>query len=205
MKEEIQDTKPKLICGYARTSTGDQTTALQIDALERYGCDLIFEDQAISGGIHPMKREQFAQAMQALEDSGVLVVWKLDRLGRSLGQIINVVDELRDRGIQLVSLTESIQTQTAVGKAFFHFIGLMAELERGLIQERTLEGLAAAKSRGKKLGRPFALSDEVLTDAFQKWDAGILTIPEIAICLSVSERTVQRGFERETRSRIASL
>lgn len=185
-----------VICGYARTSTYDQTTAMQIDALERHGCDLVFEDAGVSGGIHPMKRAQFQAAMKALTGGGVLVVWKLDRLGRSLSGIIETIDHLNRADIRLVSLTENIQTDTAMGKAFLHFIALLAELERGLIRERTLEGLQAAKARGAKLGRPYALSDRVLEDAYEKWTAKVLTLAEIAMCLSVSERTLNRGFSR---------
>lgn len=196
MTKEQSAGKRRVICGYARTSTYDQTTALQIDALERHGCDVIFEDAGVSGGIHPMERAQFKLAIDALSGGGALVVWKLDRLGRSLSGIIGTVESLNERGIQLVSLTENIQTDTAMGKAFMHFIALMAELERGLIRERTLEGLAAAKARGKKLGRPRKLSDEVLADARQKYAAGVLTLSEIAMCLSVSERTLGRGMAR---------
>ena len=197
MKDDVILGETPMICGYARVSTADQRAALQVDALEAYGCMQIFEDAGVSGGIHPMKRVQFMAAMDALSGGGVLVVWKLDRLGRSLSGIISTVEHLRANGIQLVSLTENIQTDTAMGKAFMQFTALLAELERGLIRERTLEGLAAAKARGAKLGRPFALSDDVLADAHQKWSAKVLTIPEIAMCLSVSEKTLRRGFGRQ--------
>lgn len=195
MKDENLDRVP-VICGYARCSTHEQTTALQIDALNRHGCDMIFEDAGVSGGVHPMKRAQFKAALEALPPNGVLVVWKLDRLGRSLAGIIETIDHLNRADIRLVSLTENIQTDTAMGKAFLQFTALLAELERGLIRERILEGLQAAKARGAKLGRPYALSDRVLEDAYEKWSAKVLTLAEIAMCLSVSERTLQRGFER---------
>lgn len=196
MITDAQHAKAPVICGYARCSTHEQTTALQIDALKRHGCDMIFEDAGVSGGVHPMKRAQFKAALEALPPNGILVVWKLDRLGRSLSGIIETIDHLNRTDIRLVSLTENIQTDTAMGKAFMQFIALLAELERGLIRERTLEGLAAAKARGKKLGRPFKLSNKVLADAHQKYAAGVLTLSEIAICLSVSERTLERGIGR---------
>lgn len=195
MKDENLDRTP-VICGYARCSTHDQNTALQIDALKAHGCDLIFEDAGVSGGVHPMKRAQFKAALDALPPNGVLVVWKLDRLGRSLASIIETIDHLKRADIRLVSLTENIQTDTAMGKAFMQFTALLAELERGLIRERTVEGLQAAKARGQRLGRPYALSDRVLADAYEKWAAKVLTLAEIAMCLSVSERTIRRGFRR---------
>lgn len=195
MKDENLDRAP-VICGYARCSTHEQNTALQIDALNRHGCDLIFEDVGVSGGVHPMKRVQFKAALAALPPNGVLVVWKLDRIGRSLAGIIETIDHLNRADIRLVSLTENIQTDTAMGKAFMQFTALLAELERSLIRERTLEGLQAAKARGQRLGRPFKLSDCVLADAHEKWNAKVLTLAEIAMCLSVSERTLRRGFGR---------
>lgn len=196
MIDDRELAKAPIICGYARVSTVEQNLDSQRRALKAYGCTRIFEDDGVSGGIHPLKRETFKAALDALPPNGVLAVWKLDRLGRSLSGIIETIDHLNRADIRLVSLTENIQTDTAMGKAFMQFTALLAELERGLIRERTLEGLQAAKARGQRLGRPYALSDSVLADAYEKWSAKVLTLAEIAMCLSVSERTLRRGFGR---------
>jgi len=182
--------------GYARISTVDQNLAMQLDGLNSYGCENIYEDEGVSGGIHPFKRRGFKTALKQLNDGDVLVVWKLDRLGRSLRGIIDTCDHLQERGIQFVSLTENIDTTTVMGRAFLHFLGLLAELERGLIKERTLHGLAAARRRGQKLGRPFALGNEELREAHVAIAAGGVNVADMAKNYGVSHRTMQRGFKR---------
>lgn len=155
--------------GYARVSTTDQNTDLQLQALKAAGCEQIFEDQ-VSGS--STKRPGLDQALKLVSKDDVLVVWRLDRLGRSLPHLIEVIGSLGDRGAGFRSLTESIDTTTAGGRLVFHMMGALAEFERSLIQERTRAGLEAAKKRGARLGRPPALSPEKLKHARHLIDGG---------------------------------
>jgi len=184
------------VVGYARVSTHDQNLDLQIYALKQFGCDKVFCDGGVSGGTHPSERKQFQAARDKLKVGDVLAVWKLDRLGRTLKGVIETVDSLKDEGIQFVSLTESIDTTTATGRAFWQFIGLMAELERGLIRERTIEGMAAAKRRGVRIGRPRKLSNNVIRRAHIQIEQGQTSINAIARQHDVSPSTVRRALAK---------
>lgn len=137
--------------GYARVSTQDQSTALQLDALRAAGCERIFEEKA-SGA--KADRPGLADALAFARPGDVLVIWRLDRLGRSLRDLIDRAADLQEREVELCSLQEAIDTTTAGGKMLFHIIAALAEFERNLIQERTTAGLAAARARGRKGGRP---------------------------------------------------
>jgi len=137
--------------GYARVSTDEQNPALQFDALAAAGCQKIFTEQA-SGAL--TSRPALNQALQFLEEGDTLVVWRLDRLGRSLSHLINLTMSLERRGITFQSLSEAIDSRTACGRLLFHIMGALAEFERALISERTKAGLIAAKARGAILGRP---------------------------------------------------
>jgi DNA invertase Pin-like site-specific DNA recombinase len=139
--------------GYARISTDEQTLHLQEDALRRAGCERLFSDTA-SGA--KADRPGLADALEQLRPADTLVVWRLDRLGRSLGHLIETLTELDKRGIGFKSLTESIDTTTPGGKLIFHIFGALAEFERELIRERTNAGLAAARARGRTGGHPTA-------------------------------------------------
>jgi DNA invertase Pin-like site-specific DNA recombinase len=141
---------PRLV-GYARVSTDDQTTALQLDALRSAGCAVIHEDSA-SGALR--SRPGLDQALADLSSGDTLVVWKLDRVGRSLSHLLQLADTLRKRGIALRSLTEQLDTGTASGTLLYSVLGAVAEFERDIIRERTRGGMAAAKSRGVRLGAP---------------------------------------------------
>jgi len=182
--------------GLARVSTEDQNCDMQINALKAFGCERIFREDGVSGGIHPYERAEFQKAMSYLREGDIFAVWKMDRLGRSLKGIIDTVDGLRDSGIQFVSLTENVDTTTATGRAFWQFIGLMAELERELIRERTKEGLLAARQRGVKLGRKYKLTDRQIIQAYESLENRRVSIPDIAYTLGVSRQTLQRGFAR---------
>jgi DNA invertase Pin-like site-specific DNA recombinase len=138
--------------GYARVSTEDQHLDLQLSALEAYGCDAIFYDHGASGS--RFDREGFLEALDATQRGDTLVVWRLDRLGRSLGHLVKVISGLEKRGIEFVSLTESIDTKSPTGMLMFHMIAALAEFERSLISERTRAGMAEARKRGSRLGRP---------------------------------------------------
>jgi DNA invertase Pin-like site-specific DNA recombinase len=137
--------------GYARVSTGEQTLALQLDALAQAGCGKVFTETA-SGAT--ADRPALGQALAYLREGDTLVVWRLDRLGRSLPHLIETVAALRERGVGFRSLTEQVDTTTPGGKLVFHVFGALAEFERDLIRERTHAGLAAARARGRTGGRP---------------------------------------------------
>src|SRR4051812_26215392 len=137
--------------GYARVSTHEQTMDLQKDALTKAGCGRIFSD-TVSGTTE--KRTGLDELYSHIRPGDTLVVWRLDRLGRSLRHLIETIRSLEERQIGFQSLTENIDTTTSGGKLVFHFFGALAEFERDLIRERTLAGLAAARARGRKGGRP---------------------------------------------------
>src|SRR5918998_484036 len=143
--------------GYARVSTDDQNLDLQQDALQKVDCELIFTD-TVSGT--KARRPGLEQALSHLRAGDTLVVWRLDRLGRSLRHLIDTVTDLQERGIGFKSLQESIDTTTSGGKLVFHIFGALAEFEREIIKERTKAGLSAARSRGKSGGRPKALTEK---------------------------------------------
>jgi DNA invertase Pin-like site-specific DNA recombinase len=157
----VQDGPSRLV-GYARISTDDQTTALQADALARAAVDVVFEEAA-SGA--DTARPVLAKTLAALRPGDTLVVWRLDRLGRSLGHLIEVATVLRERGIFLRSLTEGFDTSTASGRLLYHVLGAVAEFEREVIKERTVAGMKAAKKRGTHVGRPQALVGSRLAEA----------------------------------------
>ena len=138
--------------GYVRVSDKDQTEALQIDALTKSGCEMIFSDHGVSGA--KVSRPAFNDLMSELESGDTLVVWKLDRLGRSTIHLLGILNDLMERGIEFQALTQGIDTTTAVGRMIFGQLAVFAEYERSLISERTKAGMAAAKARGVHVGRP---------------------------------------------------
>jgi DNA invertase Pin-like site-specific DNA recombinase len=180
--------------GYARVSTKDQDLALQIDALTGDGVarEDIYTDQA-SGSL--ATRPGLDEAIGRLEAGDVLVVWKLDRLGRSLQHLVATVKELGDRGIGFRSLTESIDTTNGAGKFMFHVFAALAEFERDIIIERTNAGLAAARAHGRAGGRPPALTARQTAEARRMVDDGV-AVAEVARILRVSRASVYRAFSR---------
>src|SRR5437763_6686784 len=144
-----------MLIGYARVSTQDQTLHLQKDALEKLGCNKIFTDTA-SGS--KAERIGLDEALEYVREGDTLVVWRLDRLGRSLKHLIETITELNNRKIGFKSIQENIDTTTSGGKLVFHIFGALAEFERDIIRERTNAGLLAARARGRKGGRPKALT-----------------------------------------------
>jgi DNA invertase Pin-like site-specific DNA recombinase len=174
------------LIGYARVSTADQRHALQHDALNAAGCTRIFEDTA-SGKLD--ERPGLAQALDYLRDGDTLVVWRLDRLGRSVQHLTGTVAGLAARGIEFRSLTEGIDTSTAAGKLVFHIFASLAEFERSLIVERTRAGLDAAAARGRRGGRPKALTDEKAAAA-RKLIASGSSVTEAARIVGVSRATL---------------
>jgi Enterobacteriaceae phage serine recombinase len=145
-----------MLIGYARISTIDQNLNLQLDALKAAGCEHIYEDEGISGA--NANRPGLSRALKRLSSNDVLVVWKLDRLGRSMRHLIELTTMFDDKGIGFRSLSDAIDTSTPGGKLYFHLMGAFAEFERNLISERTKAGMAAAKARGVKMGRPKKLN-----------------------------------------------
>lgn len=177
------------IIGYARISTGDQSLNLQIDALKEAGCRRIFEEIA-SGSRRD--RPVLIDTIDHLLRGDTLVVWKLDRLARSLQQLIETVEILHKLGCGFKSLTEAIDTTTAGGRLVFHIFGALAEFERNIIRERTLAGLQAARARGRKGGRPKAMNNQSLIVAQALLRDGILTVRDVAKQLGVSPATLYK-------------
>lgn len=178
--------------GYARVSTEDQTLNLQIDALKAVPCDRIFKD-VISGV--STERPGLNDALDFVRPGDVLVVWRLDRLGRSLRYLIETINQLNDRGIGFQSLTEQIDTTTPGGKLIFHIFGALAEFERDVIRERTQAGLAAARARGRNGGRPKAKglnTPQKIAMAQRLYADKKNTITEICLTLGVSRATLYR-------------
>ena len=149
--------------GYARVSTDDQTPALQLAALKRAGCKTIFKDEGISGAVS--NRPALLRCLKKLEHGDTLTVWKLDRLGRSLRDLITMLDDLKQRGVKFRSLTEAIDTETSTGRAMWQMICVLAELERSFISERTRAGVKAARKRGVKFGRKPKLTPQQIEHA----------------------------------------
>jgi len=176
--------------GYCRVSTDDQNPDLQLTALKRAGCKQVFTDKAT--GAH-IKRPELAKCLKALKAGDTLVVWKLDRLGRSLQDLIGLLDDLKTRGVAFRSLTESIDTATPTGRAMWQMVGILAELERSLIQERTKAGRAAAQARGVKMGRkPLLTTQQVAYARTLIEDEESPRV--IAGLLKVSRRTLYRAL-----------
>ena len=183
--------RPYMHIGYARVSTSDQDAELQRVALREAGCERIFDETA-SGA--QRDRPQLIAAIDYMREGDTLVVWKLDRLARSLKQLIDTVDGLSRRGIHVRSVTESIDTSTPNGRLIFHVFGALAEFERALIRERTLAGLALARSQGKVGGRPRAFSQGKEMAVRAMLACGELTVSEVARHAGVSVATLYRHF-----------
>ncbi|HGU9880762.1 TPA: recombinase family protein [Citrobacter freundii] len=179
-----------MLIGYVRVSTNDQTTALQRNALECAGCELIFEDK-ISG--RTSDRPGLKRVLRTLSEGDTLVVWKLDRLGRSMRHLVGLVEELRERGINFKSLTDSIDTSSPMGRFFFHVMGALAEMERELIVERTRAGLAAARAEGRVGGRRPKLTPEQWAQAGRLLAAGE-TRQRVALIYDVGISTLYKRF-----------
>lgn len=180
--------------GYARISTIDQNLELQTDALEKVGCEKIFTDRA-SGSKDD--RKGLLDAIEFCRKGDSLVVWKLDRLGRSLKHLIETINKLHEREVGFVSVQESIDTTTSGGKLIFHVFGALAEFERELIRERTNAGLASARSRGRLGGRPRVMTAKQLRLAKTMLKDSNTTIKEVCQTLQVSKTTLYRYLNKE--------
>ncbi|MFQ3621909.1 MAG: recombinase family protein [Acetobacteraceae bacterium] len=180
--------------GYARVSSDDQNLALQRDALAGAGCEVVHEDQGVSGSVE--RRPGLDRALAAMQPGDVLVTWRLDRLGRSLPHLIDLVASLNAKGCEFQSLTEAIDTTSAGGKLVFHIMAALAEFERALIVERTRAGVAAARRRGQVLGRRRKLTAAQISHAREAIEAGRETVAGMAALLKVERSTLYRALKR---------
>lgn len=186
----------RMLVGYMRVSTEEQTTSLQKDALLKYGVDErnIFAD-IVSGA--SKNRDGLNAALEFLKTGDILVVWKLDRLGRSLAHLISIITSLKEKNIAFVSLTKGMDTTTASGELFFHIFGALAQFERSLIQQRVKAGLESARLRGKSGGRPKAIDDEKLKAIKEALASGM---SKAAICrtFGVKRSTLIDSLRRDS-------
>lgn len=180
------------IYGYARVSTQDQNLDLQINALKSAGCEKIFQEKE-SG--KKDDREQLNLLLDQLNPGDKLIVYKLDRLGRRTAKLIDLVEELGNKGVEFVSIQDSIDTKNAMGKAMFKIMAVLAEMERDLISERTVAGLKAVKGRGTKLGRP-AVPDEKVERAFKLLESGF-SKSETCEMMNISRMTLYRYLRKK--------
>ncbi len=183
-----------MIIGYARVSTQDQHPELQLDALTNAGCEQIFQEK-MTGTLR--ERPELSLCLRTLRKGDTLVVWRLDRLARSLKDLVEIIEELHQCEIGFRSLTESIDTTNASGKLIFHIFGALAEFEHSLITERTKAGLAAARARGRKGGRPPAMSASDIKKAAAMLTDPMITKADVAKHFKVSRTTLNASLQRE--------
>ena len=184
-----------MLLGYARCSTTDQDPALQLDALTAAGCERIWTETASGAAA---KRPQLADLLSHARGGDTLVVWRLDRLGRSLPHLIGLLADLEQRQVQFRSLTEALDTSTAGGRLVFNIFAAIADFERQLVQERTQAGLAAARARGRVGGRPTVMTPAKIRTARRMLDDGE-TLTTVAAALSVSRTTLYRHLAHSDR------
>jgi len=184
-----------MLVGYARVSTTEQNIELQVDALEMLGCDHIFQDKASGSLTH---REGLSSALSYVREGDTLVVWRLDRLGRSLKHLIETISQLEERRIGFRSLQESIDTTTSGGRLIFQIFGALAEFERNLIRERTYAGLNAARARGRIGGRPKILDENKTALLLQLYTEKKHTIKEICAILNITKPTLYSYLGKTT-------
>lgn len=183
-----------MIIGYARVSTQDQSPALQTDALVAAGCEQVFHEKATGA---TRERPELVACLRTMRKGDTLVVWKLDRLARSLKDLVEIIDDLQKRGVGLRSLTEAIDTTSTGGRLVFHIFGALAEFEHSLIRERTIAGLAAARARGRRGGRKLAMSKTDVRKAAAMLSDPAITKTEVARHFGVSRVTLNAALARE--------
>ncbi len=191
-----------MLIGYARVSTDDQNLDLQKDALNQAGCERIFTDKL--GGAKS-ERPGLQEALKISRSGDTLVVWRLDRLSRSLKTLIEMVNHLESGNIGLKSLKEAIDTASSSGKLVFHIFGALAEFERNLIRERTKAGLQAARARGRKGGRPKSLSQDKQALAVKLYDEKQHTIAQICEMMGISKPTLYKYIDAATTGWVSVL
>lgn len=181
--------------GYARVSSPDQNIEMQIDALDKAGCEVIYKDDGISGA--RADRPGLKKALAALQPGDTFVFWKVDRIARSLLHLLTIADDFERRGIQMQSLTEPIDTTSPMGRAFYQMCGVFAELLRSQGKENQREGIDAAKRRGKHLGRPFRLTADQIAYARARIEAGEETYNSMAHVFKIDRSTMYRNLKRK--------
>jgi DNA invertase Pin-like site-specific DNA recombinase len=184
-----------VLIGYARVSTEDQSLDLQLDALRQAGCERVFTDKASAAKTH---RPGLSEAQSHLREGDLLVVWKLDRLGRSVKRLVDLVGALDQQGVQFRSLTDGIDTTTPQGRFFFHMMASLAQMERELIAERTKAGLDAARRRGRMVGRKRRMTPSKIESAKQLLGGG-MSPRQVAKNLGVSIPTLYRWVPASSR------
>lgn len=192
-----------MLIGYARVSTIDQNLDLQRDALERAGCGQIYQDKA--SGRAKTGRPELDNALRALRAGDTLVVWRLDRLGRSLADLVHIVNELGEKGIGFKSLTEQIDTTTAQGRMFLGVFATMAQYQRDVINENTREGLKAARARGRVGGRPAALDDQAVKEIQALLKDPDISVGKVAERYEVTRATIYNALNRATKKAAGTI
>jgi DNA invertase Pin-like site-specific DNA recombinase len=190
--------------GYARVSTEDQNLDLQVSALQKAGCDTICRDSGVSGAA--VSRPGLNKALCKLKKNDILVVWRLDRLGRSLVHLVHTINDLEKRGIHFRSLTENIDTSSSGGRLVFHIMAAMAEFERNLISERTRAGMTVAKASGRNVGRPPVLSEKersAAVRAIKKGEAKIVVARRYGVSIRTIERVAVMENSAKTNIRVS--
>jgi len=181
-----------VIIGYARVSTADQDTSLQLDALKNACVERVYQESRSGAS---KERPELTKCLDVMRAGDTLVVWRLDRLGRSLKDLVEIISDLEGKGIGFRSLTEAIDTTNAGGKLVFHIFAALSEFERSLIQERTRAGLAAARARGRKGGRPRALSKDQTKKARAMLSDPLITKTEVAKHFGVTRMTLNKALD----------
>lgn len=187
-----------MLIGYARVSTQDQNIDWQIDLLKKAGCERVY-DEKVSGS--KSNRPKLEECLRHLRSGDTLVVWKIDRLGRSLKDLLDIMASLQERKITFKSLTESLDTETPMGRLMFHIFGIVAEYERNLHIERTHAGLASARAKGRKGGRPRKHNDKLLASVEYLASNSDSSITEVCKEMGISRATYYR---RKSASNIIS-
>lgn len=190
-----------MLIGYARVSTKDQETDLQLDALRRAGVELIFEEKASSVGTRP----QLRKCLASLKPGDVFVIYKLDRVARSLPDLLGILAQIKAAGALVKSLTEPLDTTTAMGAFVIQILGAVAELERGIIRERSIAGQRAARDRGVHPGRPRALSPPDEIEVVRLYLVGDRTMKSLALHFKVSDSAIKRALYRVKKPTHSSL
>jgi DNA invertase Pin-like site-specific DNA recombinase len=182
-----------MLIGYARVSTNDQTLDLQLDALKRAGCERVYEDKASGAKI---AREGLQAALDTLRAGDTLVVWRLDRLGRTLKQLIDLITELHARDVGFKSLQEQLDTTSSTGTLIFHIFGALSEHERNVTRERTYAGLEAARARGRRGGRPKVLTAKQVALARSLYESREHSIADICDTLHISRAALYKYLKQ---------
>jgi DNA invertase Pin-like site-specific DNA recombinase len=191
-----------MLVGYARVSTEEQQTHAQIDALENAGCKQIYQEKRSGGTI---RRPQLEKLLLSLSPGTTVVVYKLDRIARSLKDLLTIIERIEAAGAEFRSLTEFIDTKSPAGRMIFQIVGAFAEFERELIRERTRVGMAAAMRRGVTVGRPRGMSPEDEAEAMALWDAGRHTKSQLARMYGVHISSIKRAIKRTADDRQPEL